>query len=379
MNYQEEFNNDDEIQEGFIEGEMSYNGFFVRAKYDYSSEEYKIEDDNLYRYPYYYTIDELAIGYRKILNDLFYSESDYELNSVKIEKMRVDYESKNQLIAEKEEIIDKFVEIKNMELESALKRTQLNELKKTMAILHLKLIENEATKIDFNIMRLETDKLKQEINFLQNRVQESKINLFNICGIVDFSYELDELKKIKKQETLVSNNSLKALESQLSYETENLKYLKRQKQWPVELFAQYESVEEEYQLGLSFNFNLFEYHSEEKQKKEDIENVKLEIAEEKLEVENKDKERINELNFLEKNSKTYEELYNVYLQKYSLTQELYLSGDVGLLDYLKTQTETYEINVEFLKVRNNYHALLYKVSLNKVVKEAKELIAGKQI
>jgi len=103
---------------------------------------------------------------------------------------------------------------------------------------------------------------------------------------------------------------------------------------------------------------------EEKQKKYDIENKNLQLEQEKLSYENRVNERKNSLEYLKNSERNYEVLYGIYLEKYNSVKTLYLAGDLGVLEFLKVQTEMYKNNVEFLKIRNNYYGLVYKISLN---------------
>ncbi len=109
---------------------------------------------------------------------------------------------------------------------------------------------------------------------------------------------------------------------------------------------------------------MFKYRIEEKQKKKDIETKLIDIADEKINRENIIKERAEKLTYFQENVKILEELSLVYSEKYKYTKDLYQEGDIGLLDYLKAQTESYKANIEFLKMKNNFYALQYKFYIN---------------
>ena len=354
----------DSINKGNLTAELGYRGFYIKSHYSYTTDRYEVIENRVYKYPYYYVLDEFSIGYKKVLNDFLYSEDDYKENSAKLKEKVTDYKSKAKIIEKKEEIIDKYAEIKNDELEVLLKKSQLTEMEETLNILKTKVEISESTKIDFNIMRLEMNKTKEELNYLQKNILVKKKVLFNIVGIKEETTELEDLNNIEDKDVSVTDSSLIALQEELNLEKEGLKYIKRQNQWPLEAFAQYETVEEKYQVGLNFNLDLFKYHVEEKQKKQDIETKPIEIEDEKINRENILQERTTKLMYFKENVKTCEELANVYSEKHKLTRDSYIQGDTGLLDYLKTQTEAYKANTEYLKTKNNYCALLYKILIN---------------
>lgn len=354
----------DSINKGNLTAELGYKGFYVKSHYSYTTDRYEVIENRVYQYPYYYVLDEFSIGYKKVLNDFLYNEDDFKENSAKLKEKVTDLKSKAKLIEKKEEIIDKYTEIKNDELEVLLKKSQLTEMEETLNILKTKVDINESTKIDFNIMRLEMNKTKEELDYLKNNILVKKKVMFDMVGLKDTTIELSDLEKIEDDTIKVSDASLKALEEELNLEKENLKYIKRQNQWPLEAYAQYETVEEKYQVGLNFNLDLFKYHIEEKQKKQDIKTKLIDIEDEEINRKNMLQERTTKLMYFKENVKTCEELASVYSEKHKLTRDSYIQGDTGLLDYLKTQTEAYKANTEYLKTKNNYCALLYKILIS---------------
>lgn len=318
----------------------------------------------MYQYPNYYVLDELSLGYKKILNDFLYSEDEYKENSANLKEKITAYKNQGKTIEKKEELIDQYVEIKNDELEVILKKKQLEEMEETFNILKAKLGIKESTKIDFNIMRLEIAKTKEELDYILKNTKLKKKVLFGIVGVQEETLELEELTKMEKTSSVIDESNLKALEEEFKLEKEGLKYIKRQNQWPLEAYAQYETISENYQVGVNFNLDLFKYRIEEKQKKKDIETKLIDIADEKINRENIIKERAEKLTYFQENVKILEELSLVYSEKYKYTKDLYQEGDIGLLDYLKAQTESYKANIEFLKMKNNFYALQYKFYIN---------------
>ncbi len=199
---------------------------------------------------------------------------------------------------------------------------------------------------------------------MKREINNSKKSLFDLIGLDNYLLELEDIKELSIEKTYISDSRLKALEHEVLLERENLKYIKRQTQWPIEAFALYDTVDEDYQIGLNFDFNLFEYHIEEEQKRKDIDNKIVEVREEEINLVNLIEERNNELLYLKESTETNEELSLIYAEKYNYVKEYYLNGDIGLLDYLKAQTEALKARVEYLKVKNKYYGLMYKNSIN---------------
>ncbi len=88
------------------------------------------------------------------------------------------------------------------------------------------------------------------------------------------------------------------------------------------------------------------------------------MEDEKISYESKLSERENQYDYLKKTTETMAKMSEVYEKKYNATKNLYEYGDVGLLDYLKIQTETYKVKIEYEKNKNSYYGLLYKINLN---------------
>jgi len=185
-----------------------------------------------------------------------------------------------------------------------------------------------------------------------------------LVGVKIDNFTLKDLNLIESGQRLVGDENVLSAKEQVVLEKENLKYVKRQKQWPIEIYGMYEVLKEDYRVGLNINADFFELNYEEKQKKYDIENKNLQLEQEKLSYENRVNERKNSLEYLKNSERNYEVLYGIYLEKYNSVKTLYLAGDLGVLEFLKVQTEMYKNNVEFLKIRNNYYGLVYKISLN---------------
>jgi hypothetical protein len=354
----------DTIKKGLISSELEYKGFFIQSQFDYTIDRYEVIDNRVYEYPYYYTMTKFGVGYKKVLNDFFYSEYDYDKKSSNL-KLEIAELSKGQKLIEKEEeLIDKYVEILNLEAELLYKEKRLEEMKETNKILEKKIDINESTKIDFEILICEMDKLNEEIVYQKKTVDNKKKEILDLCGLDYKEISFEEIKKLEIDSVEVNKNEIDTAKLQIELEEETLKYIKRQNQWPVELYAMYETIEDDYQIGINFNINLFDYRIEKKQKLQDIETKKIELSDAMLNYENKVKEREAQYEYLKKNSETLKNLSKVYEKKYKITKTLYEAGDIGLLDYLKTQTETYQVKSEFQKGINNYYGLLYKIFLN---------------
>lgn len=354
----------DSIKKGYFSGEIDYRGFFIQTQFDYTLDRYEVIDNRVYQYPYYYTMSKFGVGYKKVLNDFFYSETDYNKKSSQLKEEIVKMESTAKIIEKKEEIIDKYVEIMNLQWEIELKNKQLEEMKETHRILGLKLNIKESTKIDYEILGYEMEKLDEDIKFQERTIENKKNELFKVCGVEKTNDSFVVLDEIDKQDKLVTEKNIEVAKLQITLEEEGLKYIKRQNQWPVELFAMYESVEDDYQVGLNFNMDLFNYRIEKKQKIQDIENKEIDLEDEKINYESKFNERENQYNYLKKTTETMSKMSEVYEKKYNATKNLYEYGDVGLLDYLKIQTETYKVKIEYEKNKNSYYGLLYKINLN---------------
>lgn len=354
----------DTIKRGNLSAVMDYKGFYIKSNYRYKLDRYEIIDNKVYQYPNYYVLDEFSLGYKKTLNDFLYSEEEYKENSINFKEKITNYKNQGKIIEKKEELIDKYVEIKNDELEGLLKKKQLEEMEEIFNILKAKLVINESTNIDFNILRLEINKTREELGYILKNIKLKKNILFEMVGIKEEILSLEELSIPKSIYSIENNPYLKALEEEFNLEKEGLKYIKRQNQWPLEAYVQYETISENYQVGLNFNLDLFKYRVEEKQKKKDIETKLIDIEDEKINRENIIKERTEKLEYFQENVKILEELSLVYLEKYNYIKGLYQVGDMGLLDYLKAQTESYKADVSYLKMKNNYYALQYKNYIN---------------
>lgn len=341
---------------------VSYKDFYLEGVFEKSNQiGYFYEDNVLKKHGKFYNAEKISIGYKKSINDFFYSENDYRKKSIEIKGKKLELEIERAVYEEIIKLIDSYVEIKDLEgeilIKESLKKESLQQLKSSKEKFQM----GEATELEVEFLELENEKTSEEIEYLKESMK-TKINTFmektgadkrsnvKFADIENVDFDIVE-KKFQ----------LNINEAEIEEEKENLKYIRRKNQPEVILDTKYDMMNEEAVLLLEVKSDFFSYNSEDKIKNRELEKKEIE----KLKIKQEEKQELNQLavekEHLKESFLISKKMNEANKKKFVFTQKMFLKGYVDYSEYIKVLNELKQSEVDLIKSKNKLSGFSYKM------------------
>ncbi|MGO2118422.1 MAG: TolC family protein [Fusobacterium sp.] len=314
---------------------------------------------------------ELILGINKNIKDMIYSENDKNLNNNNLDKKINKLEYLKNIETKKLNLVDLYKDYKNIEFEIIAKTNGVKTLKNEEEILKKSFKLGKSPKIDLKSATINRLNLEIELKYLKKnkaKIEERFLYDFkiNVAGntLKNIPKKTDALDKFLNN---IGNKDLDILKIQKDKIKENINYLKYDNKYPdVSLglehdFGSKEESIKENRIFLEISKDLFYYDNDLENEKYNYQRKVLTISEETDKRNSeilKTKEKYDNLLMeyqVNKNKANLEKnKYDIKKLEYKLGKATYLDLIDNFNDYL-----TYKINAE--KSKNNLNAYIYKI------------------
>lgn len=334
-------------------GTISYGDFYINGSKEENKE------------------SELILGINKNIKDMIYSENDKNLNNNNLDKKINKLEYLKNIETKKLNLVDLYRDYKNIEFEIIAKTNGVKTLENEEEILKKSFKLGKSPKIDLKSATINRLNLEIELKYLKKnkaKIEERFLYDFkiNVAGntLKNIPKKTDALDKFLNN---IGNKDLDILKIQKDKIKENINYLKYDNKYPdVSLglehdFGSKEESIKENRIFLEISKDLFYYDNDLENEKYNYQRKVLTISEETDKRNSeilKTKEEYDNLLMeyqVNKNKANLEKnKYDIKKLEYKLGKATYLDLIDNFNDYL-----TYKINAE--KSKNNLNAYIYKI------------------
>ena len=334
-------------------GTISYGDFYIKGSKEESEE------------------SDLVLGINKNIKDMIYSENDKNLNNNNLDKKINKLEYLKNIETKKLNLVDLYRDYKNIEFEIIAKTNGVKTLENEEEILKKSFKLGKSPKIDLKSATINRLNLEIELKYLKKnkaKIEERFLYDFkiNVAGntLKNIPKKTDALDKFLNN---IGNKDLDILKIQKDKIKENINYLKYDNKYPdISLglehdFGSKEESIKENRIFLEISKDLFYYDNDLENEKYNYQRKVLTISEETDKRNSeilKTKEEYDNLLMeyqVNKNKANLEKnKYDIKKLEYKLGKATYLDLIDNFNDYL-----TYKINAE--KSKNNLNAYIYKI------------------
>ncbi|MFA6708536.1 MAG: TolC family protein [Fusobacterium sp.] len=314
---------------------------------------------------------ELILGINKNIKDMIYSENDKNLNNNNLDKKINKLEYLKNIETKKLSLVDLYKDYKNIEFEIIAKTNGVKTLKNEEEILKKSVELGKSPNIDLKSATINRLNLEIELKYLKKNKAKIENRFFydfkiNIAGntLKNIPKKTDAIDKFLNN---IGNKDLDILKIQKDKIKENINYLKYDNKYPdISLglehdFGSREESIKENRIFLEISKDLFYYDNDLENEKYNYQRKTLTISEETDKKNSeilKTKEEYDNLLMeyqVNKNKANLEKnKYDIKKLEYKLGKTTYLDLIDNFNDYL-----TYKINAE--KSKNNLNAYIYKI------------------
>lgn len=334
-------------------GTISYGDFYINGSKEENKE------------------SELILGINKNIKDMIYSENDKNLNNNNLDKKINKLEYLKNIETKKLNLVDLYRDYKNIEFEIIAKTNGVKTLENEEEILKKSFKLGKSPKIDLKSATINRLNLEIELKYLKKnkaKIEERFLYDFkiNVAGntLKNIPKKTDALDKFLNN---IGNKDLDILKIQKDKIKENINYLKYDNKYPdVSLglehdFGSKEESIKENRIFLEISKDLFYYDN-------DLENEKYNYQRKVLTISEETDKRNSEIL---KTKEEYDNLLmeyqvnknkaNLERNKYDIKKLEYKLGKATYLDLIDNFNDylTYKINAE--KSKNNLNAYIYKI------------------
>lgn len=341
---------------------VSYKDFYLEGVFEKSNQTgYFYEDNVLKKHGKFYNPEKISLGYKKSINDFFYSENDYRKKSIELKGKKLELEIERVIYEEIIKLIDSYVEIKDLEGEIAVKESLKKENEQQLKSSKEKFQMGEATELEVEFLELENEKTGEEIEYLKESMKTKITAFMEKTGAEKRSnVKFADIENIDF-DIVEKRFQLNVNEAEIEEEIENRKYIRRKNQPEVILDTKYDMMNEEAVLLLEVKSDFFSYNSEDKIKSRELEKKEIE----KLKIKQEEKQEVIQLavekEHLKESFKIYKKMNEANKKKFVFTQKMFLKGYVDYSEYIKVLNELKQSEVDLIKSKNKLSGFNYKM------------------
>lgn len=315
-------------------------------------------------------VKENRIGVRKILNDLVYSEKDYERNYIKIKERMVINDLAYSYIDEVDRIIDSYKEILSIQQSIKVDEESLGEYWKLYKIAREKERLGEGLKLETDYLGAEAMEVEERLNYSKNL---KKIKIFQLGEAVGSPMKEDRVFRIFPElgevSPRVNDYDLKKSRNEVEMIREEVKLKKRSEQPELIFGGDYDTERELWSMRVTLNGSLFDYKlesalgesnvlisSEEADYLERVKTGELKIL-------------ISDYSYLKNNLRVKEFKKKNREKTVEIAREMYRLGYITAKDLIDEKNDYRETKMEYLEVLNSLGAFEYKMYMRERIGE----------
>lgn len=341
-----------------LQNKLSYGSFYLNYNY--------IENENNY----------ISYGLEKNLKDLFYSnhKSNFRINNINKELNKIEY-SKN-LEEKKLNFLSLYQNILDSQNELSYRKEAKYYYEKEVEKIGQLYDFGMEAKISLEASELELEDIKLKIEILEKNLESFYKIAENEYKIDLKKYKLGEIQYLKDdiQENIENymENDIKNIELNLEILKERVKYEKYNNVMPDLIFG-YERIDKTKRAGqtfrdenifsVRFSKKLFSSNTEYKNLKLEEENLLNSLMEKKKNIQTEKIKLLANFEDLKKTAQISEKKAEISKKRYEIKRKENELNRASYLDVIDAYNKYLAQEIETKKLKNDYNAFMYKVSI----------------
>jgi len=341
---------------------LYYDVFYYEGVYEFEESSYYSEEGK--------GLKESRLGVRKAVNDIFYSEKDFEKRYIKIKKSILRNNLIYEYLNEAEKIIDSYRELLDLQYSIETDQISLEEYEKLTEISEKKFEVGEGLQLEVDYLKAEKLEVEENLSYSKALKKIRISELSRDTGLyLNDRRRLDLFPDEGQVEIRTNNFDLERSYKEELMKREEVRLKKRREQDEFTLGGDYDTERELWSLRFSLTGSIFDYPLE-----SDLGESEIEIHSHKISY--LEKIREGELKILEEE---YNHLKNILEIKFlkmknrekstEIAKKMYSLGYITAKKLIDEKKDARVSQTEYSGALNKLGAFEYKMFLRKKIED----------
>jgi len=336
---------------------LLYDDFYYEAVYDFEEEEAYYNDNGS-------SLKESRIGIQKSLNDLIYSEDDFEKRYIEIRERMVRNQLNYEYLKEAEKVIDSYGEILTLQQAIEVDREHLEEYRKLYEIAVKKNQVGEGLKLEADYLRAEVMEVEERTIYSGATKEVRVLQLAKDIGsplagdtpIENFPYMVDPILR-------VNDYDLKRAVEEGAMIEEERRLEERREETEFTMGGDYDTQRELWSLRFSLEGSIFDYPLDSSLKESDGLILKERTDQLRERKESELKALREEYIHLKNNLRIKKLKRDNRERTVDIMREMYGMGYITSKKFIEEKRDARDAQMEYLEVLNKLGAFKFKMHL----------------